>query len=61
VGLGQGIHYCVGAPLTRLETQIAINTLLRRLPGLQLAVDVDRLEWVQDPTVHGLKSLPIVF
>ncbi len=38
LSLGQGVHYCLGAPLARMEGQIALNTLLRRLPELRLAV-----------------------
>ena len=38
LAFGQGVHYCVGAPLARLEGQIAINTLLRRFPDIKLAV-----------------------
>ncbi|MBM2851144.1 MAG: cytochrome, partial [Anaerolineales bacterium] len=59
VGLGLGIHFCVGAPLARLEGQIAFATLLRRLPNLRLATDV--LEWQAHPTFRGVKSLPVVF
>jgi cytochrome P450 len=59
VGLGLGIHYCLGAPLARLEGQIAFNTLLRRFPKLRLAGD--QLEWHEHPTFHGLKALPVAF
>src|SRR5262249_32098406 len=43
LAFGQGIHFCVGAPLARMETQIAINTLLRRMPSLQLKVSPEGL------------------
>ena len=54
-----GLHYCVGAALARLEGQIAVNTILQRLPGLQLATE--QLEWHRNFTLRGLKSLPIAF
>jgi cytochrome P450 len=54
---GGGIHYCLGAPLARLEAQLAINTLLQRLPGLELATD--RLEHRPNSVLRGLRSLPV--
>jgi len=59
VGFGLGIHFCLGAPLARLEGQIAFTTLLRRFPQLRLATDT--LEWQEHPTFRGLKSLPVAF
>ena len=60
MGLGFGIHFCVGAALVRLEAQIAFNTLLKRLPKLRLASDT--LEWQsENPIFRGLKALPVVF
>ncbi len=57
VGLGLGIHFCLGAPLARLEGQIALTTLLRRFPRLRL--ETEALEWQESPTFRGLKSLPV--
>jgi cytochrome P450 len=59
LSLGFGIHYCLGAPLARVEGQIAIGSLLRRMPKLALATD--RLEWRESSTLRGLKSLPVTF
>jgi cytochrome P450 len=59
LAFGNGIHYCVGAPLARLEGAIAFPTLLKRLPNLALAVDVDQLEWGQTILLHGMKSMPV--
>lgn len=56
---GHGLHYCVGAALARLEAQITFNSVLRCLPGLELANE--NLEWYRNFTLRGLKSLPIVF
>ena len=61
LAFGLGVHFCLGAPLARLEGQIAIATLLRRLPGLQLAVPVERLKWRTNPILRGLEALPVRF
>ena len=58
---GKGIHYCLGAPLARLEGQIAIGTLLRRLPHLRLASEPDQLTWNRSISLRGLTSLPVTF
>lgn len=61
VAFGMGIHYCLGAPLARLEGQIAINTLLRRLPNLRLAVAPEKLVWRPSMILFGLSKLPVTF
>jgi pimeloyl-[acyl-carrier protein] synthase len=59
IAFGMGIHFCLGAPLARMEGQIAINTLLQRLPKLALATD--RPEFRQSLTLRGLSRLPVRF
>lgn len=61
LSFGQGIHFCVGAPLARLEGQIAINTLLRRMPDLRLTVPTDSLRWRPSMFLRGLETLPAAF
>jgi cytochrome P450 len=62
IAFGQGIHYCVGAPLARLEGVIAITALLRRLPGIAVEPGIqDTLEWNDSILLHGMKSLPVKF
>ncbi|MDI1446114.1 cytochrome P450 [Polyangium sp. 6x1] len=61
VAFGQGIHYCLGAPLARLEGQIAIATLLRTLPDLRLDVAPHTLRWRPTYVVRGLEALPVAF
>jgi cytochrome P450 len=57
LSFGGGIHYCLGAQLARLEGEIAIATLLRRLPGLQLD-DPEHPDWRQTFVLRGLNTLP---
>jgi cytochrome P450 len=59
VAFGSGIHFCLGAPLARLESQIALKSLIRRCPKMQLADE--NLNWRRDITIHGLNSLPVSF
>ncbi|GHO85920.1 cytochrome P450 family protein [Dictyobacter formicarum] len=61
LAFGKGIHVCLGAPLARLEGQIAFATLLRRLPGLRLVGDPAQLHWNRTPILRGLTSLPVAF
>ncbi len=59
LAFGQGAHYCVGAPLARMEGAIAINLLVQRLPTLRLAVTDDQLRWRPTQVVRGLEALPV--
>ncbi|MFD5389844.1 cytochrome P450 [Streptomyces sp. NPDC059474] len=61
LGYGHGIHYCLGAPLARLEAQTAIATLLRRLPGLRLAAEPEELRWRGGLIMRGLRTLPVTW
>jgi cytochrome P450 PksS len=61
LSFGQGIHFCLGAPLARMEAQIAINTLLDRMPDLRLKVPPNSLRWRPSMILRGLDSLPVLF
>jgi len=58
VAFGFGIHFCLGAPLARVEGQIALGTLLRRMPNLALA---GTPTWRASSTLRGLEALPVSF
>lgn len=57
LGFGVGIHFCIGAPLVRLEAEVIFETILRRFPQITLATD--SLVWQEHPIFRGLKSLPV--
>lgn len=61
LAFGHGIHYCLGAPLARLEGEIALGTLLRRLPDLRLGVAPDAVTWRPSFWMRGLANLPVLF
>ena len=61
LAFGLGAHFCLGAPLARLEGQIAINTLLHRVPDLRLAVAPEALRWRRGLVLRGLEALPVAF
>lgn len=61
LAFGHGIHFCLGAPLARLEAEIAFTTLLAGCPDLALAVDPAQLEWRHSRSLRALKHLPVTF
>ena len=61
LGLGHGIHYCLGAPLARLESEVALTALLSRFPRLALDVRPEDLQWRPSMRARGLRSLPVRF
>lgn len=61
LAFGSSIHFCLGAPLARLEAMLAINLLLERLPRLRFAVDPSALQWRTGLLIHGLEQLPVSF
>jgi cytochrome P450 len=57
LGFGFGIHHCLGAPLARMETQVALTTLVRRFPSLALAVE--DVTWKSNVVLRGMEALPV--
>jgi cytochrome P450 len=53
-----GAHFCLGAPLAKMEGEIALGTLIQRFPNMRL--ETEDLEWDGNPTFHGLKALPVL-
>ncbi|QCD59625.1 cytochrome P450 [Streptomyces hawaiiensis] len=58
LALGNGPHYCTGAVLARLQTELLLTTLLDRLPGLRLAVPADQVAWRRKTMIRGPRTLP---
>jgi cytochrome P450 len=61
IAFGQGIHYCLGAPLARLEGEIAFTTLLRRMPDLHLDARREDIHYRASMVLRGVASLPVAF
>jgi cytochrome P450 PksS len=61
LAFGHGVHFCLGAPLARLEGQIAINTLIQRMPNLRLSIAPDQVRWRGTFVLRGLEALPVAF
>ncbi|MCM1940740.1 cytochrome P450 [Streptomyces sp. G3] len=55
---GNGHHFCTGAVLARMQTELLVDTLLERLPGLRLAVPADRVAWRRKTMIRGPRTLP---
>lgn len=62
LAFGHGIHFCLGAPLARMEGQIAFTSLLRRFPQLRLAIPIEELHWQHGDglVLRGLSQLPVI-
>ncbi len=61
LAFGQGVHMCLGAPLARVEGDIAFTTLLKRMPNLQLSIPREDVSWKFKLAAQGLSSLPVSF
>jgi cytochrome P450 len=61
IAFAHGIHYCLGAPLARLESQIAFASLLARCWDIQLAIPFEELSYRVTPNIRSLKELPVTF
>lgn len=61
LAFSKGIHFCLGAPLARLEGQVALGTLLRRLPHLRLAVSPEQIAYKDAGSLRVLAALPVTF
>jgi cytochrome P450 PksS len=59
LAFGYGTHYCLGAPLSRLEGRIAIGQLVSRFPRMRLAVEPHRLRWRRAVAIRGVETLPV--
>jgi cytochrome P450 len=59
VAFGHGIHHCLGAPLARMEAEVALGALLARFPRISLAVPPEELRWRPVSLMNGLESLPV--
>jgi cytochrome P450 len=59
VAFGHGVHHCLGAPLARMEAEVALGALLDRFPRISLALPLSELRWRPVSLMNGLESLPV--
>ncbi|MFJ2882586.1 cytochrome P450 [Streptomyces sp. NPDC086796] len=59
LAFGHGMHFCVGAPLARMEGRIAIRTLLQRCPSLAPDAGAGELDWIPGMLLRGVRGLPV--
>ena len=61
LGFGFGVHQCIGQNLARVELQVALTTLARRLPDLRLAVPLEELSFAGEQEIYGIHELPVTW
>jgi cytochrome P450 len=61
VGFGHGAHHCLGAPLARMELQVAVDTLLRRLPGLRVVDEDADIDWKSGLSTRGPERMMVAW
>ncbi|OOZ84550.1 cytochrome P450 [Bacillus cereus] len=61
IAFGHGSHFCLGAPLARLEAKIAITTLFERMPELQIKGNREDIKWQGNYLMRSLEELPLTF
>jgi cytochrome P450 len=61
LSFGYGIHQCLGAPLARMELQVAYGSLFSRIPSLRLATELTNLRYRDDSVVYGVRELPVAW
>ncbi|MBV8932034.1 MAG: cytochrome P450, partial [Kutzneria sp.] len=61
VAFGHGVHHCLGAPLARMEMQIAFPALVQRFPALRLAVPLEDVPLRATSFIYGVKALPVTW
>jgi cytochrome P450 len=61
LGFGFGVHQCIGQNLARVELQVALTTLFRRLPGLRLAVPAEELSFAGEQEIYTIHELPVTW
>ncbi|WP_257449802.1 cytochrome P450 family protein [Archangium lipolyticum] len=61
IAFGKGIHVCIGAPLARLEGQLAFESLFKRFPKLRLALPAEEMRWGSVASLRGFSRIPVLF